>query len=506
MNRLTINGKDVTDYAEGIDDLSVSFVLNESNRTVSYAASATITLHGAAYDVVKPLMSDWSAEYKAIVYVDQLDPLEMTVSGRNLSDCGCTAELALQTNTENKIAYEKIARTIISEGAFWPQMAAINGVAKVPYCNEPNMVGYLLLVLYVFFRPFTVIVGGIISLVSDVSFDDLGNWFLGCSKYHFAANLNKAIKYKADQTGLGWSSSILQNKFADLHVLDAYGFEGLNKYVNNQPTYSTQYIINYTAPQMLDLLRDVFNADYRIIDGVLYFERKDYFPQIATQISFTEIEEYCVELDPDLLWNSIRFDYTGDAMDETSQQVHSRYNGRIDLNPSEWPTLKESRDVNPKFATSRWVSDGYGDKFIRKLRKSPWTGSSIVHDLVLARGQAYELRLLDLQPGIGYRKPKFRQIGNDFMYQDRLSFKGVQPQAVTLYSEFFKIDDPYQYKRYIIRELTIKPTNICDTIKLLQDKSLNVYIQTPYGRAIPNEVEYQTKSGIFVFKELTVWP
>lgn len=506
MTKLFINGKDVTDYAEGLQDLSVSFVLNESNRTVSYAASATITLHGAGYNVVKPLMSDWSQEYKAVVYVEDLQPLEMTVSGRNLNDCGCTAELALQTNTENKIAYEKIARTIISDGAFWPVLAGQGGVAKIPYCNEPNFLSYVILSFYILFRPLIGFIQLVISLFTDISFDDFGNIVLGCSKYHFAANINKSIKYKTDQAGIGWSSDILQVQFKDLHLLDAYGYEGRSKYENNQPTFDTSYVLNYTAPQILDLLREVFNADYRIIDGVLYFERKDWFAAHAYRIEYTEIEDYCVELYSEMLYNSIRFDYSGDAMDETAQQVHRRYNGRKDLNPSNWPTLKEARQISPKFSTSRFVSDGYGDQVVRKFRKSPWVGSSIIHDLVLARGQAYELRLLDLQPGSGYRKPKYRQIGNDFMYQDRLSFLGVQPQVTTLWSQYYSIDDPYTHKRFIIRELTIKPKNICDAIQKIQDKSLNVYIDTPYGRAVPNEIEYQAQTGIFVLKDCIVWP
>jgi hypothetical protein len=506
LTRLTINGIDVTDYAEGLQGVSVTFVLNESNRTVSYAATATITLYGAGYEAVKPLMTDWSIEYNAVLTVDDLQPLEMTVSGRIITDCGCKAELALQTNTENKIAYERIAREIISQGNFWPWMASNGGAAKVPYCYETNFVSYILLSLYILLRPLIGFIQIVVSLFTDQSFDAFGNFVIGCSKFHFTANINKAIQYRASQASVGYSSSILQNKFPDLHLLDAYGYEGVSKTKTPQPSYDTNYIINYTVPQLLDLMREVFNADYRIIDGILIFERKDWFPANAVKLDYTEVEEYCVELDPEMLYNSIRFDWSGDAMDETAQQVGGRYNGRKDLNPSSWPTLKETRQVSPKFAMSRWVSDGYGDQFIRKFRKSPWVGNSIIHDLVLAKGQTYELRLLDLQPGSGYRKPKYFQVGSDFMYNEKLSFLGIRPNTPTLYSEWFDIDDPYKSKRYFIRELTIKPKDICKAIDLIQAKSMNVYVQTPYGRAVPTEIEYQTETGIFVLKDCTVWP
>lgn len=505
MNRLTINGRDVTENAEGLQALSVSFLLNESNRTVSYAATGSIVLYGEGYEVVKPLITDWSLQYEAVLTVDDLQPLQMTVNGRNISDCGCTVELALQTSTENKIAYERIAREIISQGGYWSWMASNGGIAKVPYCYEPNFVTYILLSLYILFRPLINFIQIVLSLFTDLSFDEFGNYVLGCTKYHYTGQIQKTVKYRADLAGIGWVSSILQTKFPNLHLLDAYGYEGRSKY-KSQPTYDTNYIVNYTVPQLLDLLRVPFNADYRIIDGVLYFERKDWFANNAAKLVVDEIEDYCVEIDPDMMWNSIRFDWANDPMDETAQQVQGRYSGRVDLNPSEWKTLKESRQVSPRFAPSRFVSDGYGDQIVRKFRESPFVGQAIKHDLVLARGQTYELRLLDLQAGSGgYRKVKYRQVGSDFMYQDQLSFKGVAPQATNLYSEYFDIDDPYTNRRYFIRELTVKPSNVCDAIDLIQRKSMNVYVDTRYGKAIPSEIEYQTREGIFVLKDCTVW-
>lgn len=511
MNRLIIQGVEVTNYTSGLEGLEVLFALNSNDRTVQYTASGTFKIAGKGYNIVKEAVYDLSLTLEGKLIIQGVADIDFQITARNVKDCGCDAEIFLSDLDQNYQNYQELSQTIISDD----QEAIFDAgyFARVPYCNEPNFIGYILIVLYGIMK---LVVDFIVLIVSifddDVTIESFGQFVLGCSKYHFAFNVGKTIGFYADKAGLGWSSSILQTDFKDLHILDAYGHEGYSRRKLN-PASPPDKVINHTPPQILNELAIMYNGDYRIIDGDLVFERKDWFPANAIQLLGKITDEYCVEVDPSQLNTNIKFEYATDMLDETSQQVTGTYGGRIDLNPGEYKSLRGTKNVNPRLSVSRFVGDKWGDKYIRNKRANPFIGGPILHDLVLSNGQTSELRVLDIEPSGGhYRYAKARAFNpGPTVYQERLMFKiyNGNPGFVVddvLYYAYFEIEDPKLHPRYFTGEIKFLSSDVCKAIADIKRYGLNVYVITPYGKAVPTEIEYDTESGIFTLKNCTIWP
>lgn len=513
-NRLIINGTDVTTTTSGLDDVEITFVLNKADRTTSYAASGTFKVQGKGYLLLKSLITDVSKSYTCQLIIAGITTIEFEVNARGVRDCVCEAEIVIQSEPEDYRKYLGLTEVIISDD----QKTLFNDghMKRVPYCNEPNSTQYLLIYLYIFFGLVIDTINLVISLlIHDYDRKLLGNECLGCVRYHFAWNAGKTFKHYTNAAGLTWSSSILDTTWQRLHIVDGYGHEGYrrNTMVTTKPPDDNK-VINFTVPQVLTQLSLVFNADYRVIDGTLHFERRDWFPANAKPIIGEAIQEYCVEADPSQLYTNIKFEYATDMGDETSQKVTPTYSGRVDMNPGEYKSMKGTRTVAPRIAVSRFVRDAFGDEYIRKLRNDGLMGGVFLHDFILTNGQTTELRLLDLSTNspapYHYAVHEPFEPGPD-LYQKRLLFRDYEGQPGYsadgfIYDNYYYIENPKEHPRYYSREIHIKPVDICQALIDIDKYNINVYFQTEYGRAVPEEIDYIPKTGIFVFKNCTIWP
>lgn len=508
MVEIRINGQNQTDYAVGLQEIKLRMILNRSDRTVAYALSEEIELHGPAYDQAVAIIGNPDTELEVEIRVPNVTNFDMVLTNRGIEDCGCYARVQLEANTEDTARYETLARSILTDGGFWEWMASYGHTARIPYCNEPNFVGYIILVLYLWLKIVIDFFAFIVSIFNDDnSPEDVGNWALGCARYHIAIRIGKAVQYWCEQSDLAWSSSILEGDFSRLYLLDAYGTEGPLRRKTPLKKYEAGRIINYTIPQLLTLLVEPFNADFRIIDGTLYFERKDWFAANAKPLVGEILETPCIGPDLGMMNTYLEGRYKTDFLDEAGHKIRDRYDGITDLNPTESRALKGGRTIEIPFASSRFNMDGKGDGVIVAARKTPFVGSKIEHDLILSRGSAAELRLLDLLNVAGdfqyVKRDPFA--GGDWIYQTALRWDDYGSKQ-GLYSRFHSIDDPRSALRYSADEISFKPANICDAIDLIQAQSLTVYVDTDYGRAVPGEIEYDIASGILTLRNVTIWP
>lgn len=515
-NRLIINNQDVTSWTTGLNGdnsgLKVLYVLNNADRTTSYAASGTFNVSGPGYLLLKELILDVAKNYTCQLVIKGITTIEFQVNARGVKDCGCDAQIVIQSEPEDYRKYLGLTEVIISDRQ--AELFAEGHMKRVPYCNEPNSTQYLLIYLYIFFGLVIDTIQAVISIfVDQYDKENLGNECLGCVRYHFAWNAGKTFRHYAINAGLSWSSSILDTTFQRLHILDGYGHEGYRRDkldINKAP----DKVINFTVPQVLSQLSLVFNADYRVINGVLHFERKDWFPANARKIDGTVVGDFCVEADPSQLYTNIKFEYATDQGDETSQKVTPTYSGRVDLNPMEYKALKGTRTIAPRIAVSRFVRDGFGDEYIRKLRNEGLMGGVFLHDFILTNGQTTELRLLDLQATSNgdyyYATHEPFEPGPD-IYQKRLLFRDYEGQPGYkaegfLYDNYWYIEDPKLHPRYYTSEIQILAKDVCAALDSIDDFNMNVYFQTDYGRALPEEIDFDPKTSIFTFKKVTIWP
>jgi hypothetical protein len=508
--RLIIVGNNVTNDADGLQELKINYVLNPADRTVGYSASSTIRLVGAAAEIVRPVITDLSLALSAEIITDDIT-MDFVVSAKNARDCGCDVEIALQSNLEDRVKYEILSKNIISDGDFFNGINATGGVKRIPYCHEANLLTYIMIWLYLALLPVIAIVAAIGGLFYDgLRFNQIGDWVKGCYKYHFIFNIRKTCRHWIEQAGLKFSSSLIPE---DWYFLDGYGNEGLERRrAAQQNVNDAEYLINLTVPQFLEQLAQVQNADFRIINGVMVYERKDHFANIAPIITGEILDSFCIEPDPEQLVGSLRFDWASDAGDTASQMATPFYGGREDLNPSEWPSLVGSRNVNPRFAVTRFIGDKWGNAFVRLIRQSTIIGRRHVNDAVIAFGQTAEMRLFNIkhQSGLYSFTDRVGEENGRRIYNAPFFFKPFTRLNNTttgdLYSTYFDIDDPKKYPRFFANEIRIKPDNVCDLVDLLNARSLNVAINTDYGKALPTEIEYTPKNGIFVFRNNTIWP
>lgn len=524
MNTLLINGTDYTSLTSGLDDVKVTFALNKGNRTTMYSASGIFRIYGGDLD---QLMLDVSLNWPAVLEIDDKIELNFDINARNVRVCedGCTYEVNIQEITSDRISYEKLARSIISDDDAIRDLVLAGASGKMNYCFEVDWLGYVLAYVYWTVAAVVNVIAAIIDIFTGEPTLKAIQWYvIGCYKYHYPLNINQTCKFWAEKCNLTWQSSILSgNSHKNLYFLEGLGFTG---YSRRKPTpalanINRDYIVNLTVPQLLDQLSLVFNADYRIIDGTLVFERKDWFPDNAEELKGYIDGSYCVVADPDQLVTNINYQWAFDPMDAMSVKVGKVYSARIDLNPDEWKSLRGNRDVLPRISVGSYNYDQFGDDDLRKFRWDIQNHGGVIqfeHNPVIGAGQTSEVRIFHLNKDSGgHLNPIPKQIPTGsssypiYAYDETLAFTYNGKIAVfngsnALYPNHFEIDDVRLYPRYYADRITFVPDNICDTIDAIKNNSLNVYINTPYGRAIPQEIEYDVNKSRLDLVTCIIWP
>lgn len=524
MNTLTINGTDYTSVTSGLDGIKVTFALNKGNRSTMYTASGIFKVHSSG---LEPLMLDVSLNWTAILNIDGKINLTFDVNARNVRVCedGCSYEISVQEITEDRISYEKLARSIISDEDGMRNLILAGASGKMNYCFEVDWLGYVLAYVYWTVAAVVNVIAAIVDLFTDEPTLKAIQWYvIGCYKYHYPLNVNTTCKYWAEKCDLTWQSSILSgNDHKNLYFLEGLGFTGYSRRKPTPPltNINNDYIVNLTVPQLLDQLARVFNADYRIINGNLVFERKDWFPDNAERIAGYIDGTYCITADPEQLVTNINYAWASDPMDAMSVKVGKVYSARIDLNPDEWKSLRGTRDVLPRVTVGSYNYDSFGDSDLRKFRWDLQNHGGVIqfeHNPVIGAGQTSEIRIFHLNKDTnGNLNPIPKQIPTGsqsypiYAYDETLAFTYKSKIPVfsgdnALYPKYFEIDDVRINPRYYTERITFVPENICTAIDQIKNNSLNVYIDTPYGRAVPGEIEYDVNTSRLDFISCVIWP
>lgn len=128
-----------------------------------------------------------------------------------------------------------------------------------------------------------------------------------------------------------------------------------------------------TLDMFLDQLKGVYNAEWRVKNGKLYFQRKDWYLQGALVYDFTEssadrlklLEGLCFE------WNELKYPayttgiYTSDAADTCGNEAMSQMNGmvshgNVDLNPN----FEGVKDKSVQFGATKFRLDGASEDYL----------------------------------------------------------------------------------------------------------------------------------------------
>jgi hypothetical protein len=130
-----------------------------------------------------------------------------------------------------------------------------------------------------------------------------------------------------------------------------------------------------TLDMMLDKLKPVFNAKWRIAGNTLTFKRKDQFDQtIIFDFTGTDkaklVTPICYEWNGDKKPAYAKAAYTMDATDTVGNDACSRFNTYVEFNNPINPILEGEMSKVVEFAPARFRFDGVGSDYIEDAGKS----------------------------------------------------------------------------------------------------------------------------------------
>ena len=323
---------EATANCEGIEDLELTYSRKDS--VVQRAITNALTFYGTAYDLIYDRMVTNQANH---IWVKiEIDGFGYTfpycqVLWKAIEWCTDRCELNVNLTTWNADldAYRNLKNTLIWDDAFLNSLTYNN-----PFTGQVEQAHPLLRVAQS---------DPLLALDDDWKYGILGVYIR-----HYFYNL-------CDKVGLSPSSSIFDytglnawtgDDYDDHNYYDDYGTgqdnnrEGKNPYHHsavflnlngeaagnksqqetqknafrvNQPTRPTPKAINnalnYNGIQFLDNFGQVFNARYRVKNGLLEFERKDYFYLTNNEWANLSHEDLCLKIKIQDNWSYLRLEY-----------------------------------------------------------------------------------------------------------------------------------------------------------------------------------------------------
>ena len=109
--------------------------------------------------------------------------------------------------------------------------------------------------------------------------EELFEQLLPKKRNHLGMTFAKMVERGCNYLGLGFQSNLLQNEIRDWVHIPTKDRKGGESGEYGFPRNSEAI---YTFGDLIRVLMEVFNADYRIENGVFYFERKDSFEYVST--------------------------------------------------------------------------------------------------------------------------------------------------------------------------------------------------------------------------------
>lgn len=553
--KIYLNNILFTDIAN--DGLTESIELNSEDGSIEYGVSSTFTTTGShSYNYIydfffKNLCDSLHKEIDARIVFENKCKLEenykLRIDGIRLCEEDCKIEFNLihvpkdeeqYLCLKNQVSYGKSKdfKDFISSRSF-----------KIPYCQDMTMITYLLMYIYqITIKTIVTILqficagldtiglgGGLCNLL-----DRLENAITGCNKYHTAALLSDVYEYNAKLCGLEFKSSIFQDNevYKCTAIETAISGEGyyIHQCNDSDKQWNESNAENLNLLQLSKIFSVPFNAEFRIIDGKLCFERRDYFYNISKPILNLESEykngriEQCPEIsiDQSKVCAYLKLQFTEDGFDLIGNKLKNEYNEIIEWNPTgnkntKGECLKTFQLGMSAFLNDQRVEINFENRALAYMRQSNGiigTGTcDFKHWQVIQDGQFSEIKLLivdkintltcssckfysTIRKKIGSVKDIFIAFGDVDVYSYNDPLKG---QA--LYDNFHYIDDPKNNMIDIVELGDIKwtPTDFCDAVQFIRKNGLLSAIESDrFGKSIPTSIEINYDECTISFKGL----
>lgn len=563
MNRIYINGSDYTsDAVDGIDDITIELGLNSETKTIGKVLSSDITFEGNAFKYLKNFFfancDSWEKYLKSIFKTDICDGInieaELTSEGVEWNKTKDQIKVNLKSSDQVGRAYARLDSELLTDNGFIEN----NDTPIMYYVDQPN---YLQWALFLVTVPIRIVINTIDEIlkelceistlgfgkcdinISGAVFSTFDTWITGTGRWAPAPLVREMINYQCQQVGLKFVSSILNDPTSIRYNLSLFCLTGGENgdYKNtSKPEIARVLKANeplFTTIGFLQELSNVFAADYRIIDGTLYFERIDFFDKLRTKKLFN-LKDVCPEDDIILSYNTIdacaygQYSYTQDSFDQDGNStLRIHYEDKVEYNEPYNPSQKGKCSRQLNFSPARFMFDkkaynkgGFFNfiKLMDEFRDGPDSFLSEVffdnegvirkYDLVLSSSQLSSHKLLVLENGFNrkdaavVKTPLAKKDKKQYWIYNSPMHIDEEAEYSELVKDFYKdIDNPRLKKdRYKLSDIEL--TCNCDYIETIINDFQKIYIETEDGKAIPNGVDI-TISGstvTMVFKDIRV--
>ena len=212
--------------------------------------------------------------------------------------------------------------------------------------------------------------GGVLAQISNL-IQTVNSFIIGCGRRHPSPLVREYIDNVCRKCGIEWSSSIFKDPASDYYNTVLYNApveKGKRPILNPFSAITTWIDENKpikTLDGFLTELGTVFNAKHRIVNGVLYFERKDFFNDNEEWVDYDTLKAakltdgvICYQWRQDDAAAVLRLAYQEDAVDWVGNEALPRFNNLIEWNIPVNARQKGIEERFMPFGTPRFRDDG----------------------------------------------------------------------------------------------------------------------------------------------------
>jgi hypothetical protein len=401
------------------------------------------------------------------------------------------------------------------------------------YCNDlkPSATQEAIMIIGIFIFLVSAPILLFLSIVNPNIFENLSNFIVGCGRRHIAPFLDSQFRNLCKRCGLAYQSSLFDvggyyhnTVRMDIGFVPGPRNDGNSDLNDNRAYFDNKPNLN--GIQFLDELKQ-WNIDWRVVNGVLQIERKDYFVGVewfnTDNLQPNQLLSICYESLGERPAAYAEYEYPKDGVDNSGDEVARRWTDRvIDWNAGNNPQQVGLFSKTFTFSATQFRFDANAPD-VNPVDKSfyvsfyPFVQSPENEvAMFLEKGVSAFPKLINLrevvnqnisagnfQRGFGIPDvvlmPNGKRAYNYKWYVKELPFVAGNGQSYdTAYQRLFYIDDP-RLTSVKTRKVNISISADCD---LLTTLDIDKYVTTSQGQVQITEITYDTNNNSLTIQGL----
>lgn len=526
-NRIYIDGTEYTGDVIGIEDLQVTFALNDSTKTVNTVVSSDLVFIRSAFNYLRGKFYDTDEGRNEIaqiqIYIHCCDQV-VNLALRGDATIICFEECTISTQAFDD-SEDIINSRLISSTYIRTELRADQPKFRVCIDRGPLQEFFWLLIGWIF--SLLEGLGGIIDAIFGTSLADdateIEQNFIGCNNWLPGFFIKDIMADSLAPLNMTFESSIFQQgeyeyaTWIDPSTPVLQG--GLDLIGNACPQFANLFGSGLTIIDFLEVLKEVYNGEYQIIGNRVIFERIDFFNTSAGILvdveqkyndgkaacptySYSSEERYAAGL----------FQYTKDTIEESGNYAFDVYKDRVEWNNPYNPLQSGTKTVESPIGPARFVFDRFTQTLLDGEREP---GTLVI---------SHNARITRALPKIIVVQPQ-AQNDNDYCQVNVVSIPSpVDPNArdynypmyynenypndtgqSELYTNFWRICDPRE-KPNVIQEIAeFEFLFDCSEVRSIFEHGIRLDIITRFGTGRAEEITVDFGNKTIIVKNVKIF-